>query len=77
MIPDNIAQLLAEGVPPPYIDPVGTNYKDALDQAERIGIMQPRHATTAVLLALITKIQEQQKQIEMFEYSQRWRKRRP
>lgn len=74
---DNIVERLAAGDAPPLIDPVGDNYKVACEQAAAILKNQFGPHVTLSLLALITKIQQQQKSIEMLEYNQKWRKRRP
>ena len=74
--PDDIAEVLANGDDFQDVDPVGTNYEKARLQAYAI-LDHWNHQMIPVLTALITKIQEQQKSIEMFEYNQKWRKRRP
>lgn len=73
---DDIALLIAEGNEVPEIDMVGENAWTADTQANQIAVRH-FHDMVPVLKALITKIQEQQKAIEMFEYNQKWRKRRP
>lgn len=77
MISDDFIQLMAEGCEPPIVDPVGTNYVEAVEQARGILMHYEHDKLVPVLVALIAKIQQQQKSIEMFEYNQKWRKRRP
>ena len=74
MMPDDIAEVLAKGECP-VVDNVGTNAQDAGIYARSIVVNHDD--MVPVLIALITKIQEQTKSIEMFEYTQCWRKRRP
>ena len=74
MIPDDIAERLAKGEEP-INDPVGTNYQEACRQS--CEIVRTQDSIGPALVKLIMKIQEQQKAIEMFEYNQGWRKRRP
>ena len=77
MIDEGFIEAMAVGAEPPLVDPVGTNYKEALEQARGI-LMHWEHADLVpVLVALIAKIQQQKSTIEMFEYNQNWRKRRP
>ena len=59
------------------IDPVGTDYSDAVKQARDIWAYHQAHGIQQALVALITKIQQDAKTIEMLEYNQKWRKRRP
>lgn len=73
---DDIALLIAEGNEVPEIDMCGENAWNADTQANQIAYRH-FHDMVPVLKVLITKIQQQQKAIEMFEYNQKWRKRRP
>lgn len=67
---------LASGSVFERVDPVGTDYEDARRQA--YGILKNWNLSMVdVLIKMITKIQKQAKSIEMFEYNQKWRKRRP
>ena len=74
-VPDDIVERLASGDEFTEVDRVGTNEiiarKQAYDMVKHWQKMVP------VLISLITKIQEQDKQIEMLEYQTKWRKRRP
>ena len=75
-VPDDIVETLARGGDFEDVDPVGTNYELADEQA--YGILKNWNVNmVSVLIALITKIQQDKKTIEMFEYNQKWRKRRP
>lgn len=72
----NIIEQLANGEYFEYVDPVGTNYAEAHRQAN--GIAKNWNVNLVdVLIVLITEIQKKDKQIEMLEYNQSWRKRRP
>ena len=75
-MPNDIVERLARGEEPPKIDIVGTNSDDAYTQANQIAVEHYGNMVP-VLMALITRMQEQDKSIEMFEYNQKWRKRRP
>lgn len=77
MIEDGFIDAMAAGAEPPLVDPVGTNYVEAVEQARGILMHYEHDELVPVLVALIAKIQQQQKSIEMFEYAQKWRKRRP
>jgi hypothetical protein len=74
-MPDNIVQLLANGECS-HVDPVGHNAIDARQQAYEI-LIHWEHEMVPVLIALITKIQQDAKSIEMLTYQTKWRKRRP
>ena len=72
----SLVESLARGEEFEEVDPIGTNYQDARRQA--YGILKNWNVNMVhVLIKLITKIQEQDKQIEMLEYQTKWRKRRP
>ena len=74
-LPDDLVEQIASGECH-EVDSVGTDFINARRQAyEILGLWNMQ--MTPVLVALITKIQQQQKAIKMFEYNQRWRKRRP
>ena len=76
MTSDDLLESLARGEDFQDVDPVGTNYEDARRQA--YGILKNWNVNLVyVLIKLITEIQKKDKQIEMFEYTQCWRKRRP
>jgi len=73
--PHDIVERLARGEVT-SVDAVGTNHAKAWKQASDI-VNNTTMTTHGVLVALITRMQEQDKSIEMFEYTQKWRKRRP
>ena len=72
----DIIERLARGDEPPKIDMCGENAWTANTQANQIAVHH-HHNMVDVLKAMITRMQEQDKSIEMFEYTQKWRKRRP
>lgn len=74
--PDDIVEILASGGEFEEVDRIGTNEELARRQAYEI-MHHWDFEMIPVLIALVTKIQEQAKSIEMFEYNQKWRKRRP
>lgn len=76
ILPDNLVEILARGDDFEEVEQIGTNEQDARRQAyEILGHWQ--YTMVPVLIALITKIQQQDNSIEMLEYQTKWRKRRP
>ena len=75
-VPDDIVERLASGDEFTEVDRVGTNEIIARKQAYDM-VKHWQYKMVPVLISLITKIQEQDKQIEMLEYQTKWRKRRP
>ena len=72
----SLIEKLANGEEFDEVEPIGTNYEEARRQA--YGILKNWNVNMVhVLIKLITEIQKRDKQIEMFEYTQCWRKRRP
>ncbi len=67
---------LSEGKDFEDVDPVGTNYVEARQQAYCI-LKNWNVNMVPVLIKIITEIQLKDKQIEMLEYQTKWRKRRP
>jgi len=73
---NDIVETLASGGTFEDVEPIGTNYDTARRQAYSI-VSCWNMTMVPVLIKLITKIQEQDKTIEMLEYQTKWRKRRP
>lgn len=72
----NVVELLASGDDFAEVERIGTNEQEARRQAYAI-LEHWQYTMVPVLVALITEIQKQDKQIEMLEYQTKWRKRRP